>query len=121
MEQPAPRGVLLGKIWWSEMELFNRLLQVHRKSEAALQAERAKADDAADVGKQLNAQPSNASLAGKPGRGKGKAGPPATAPGSGAPLAGSRTGNGMYINRDPLPPQRMTRQQPPQHVSGRTK
>ena len=34
------RGYLMGKIWWSEMELFNRLLQLARRSEAALQAEK---------------------------------------------------------------------------------
>ena len=30
----------MGKIWWSEMELFNRLLQLHRKSENTLKLER---------------------------------------------------------------------------------
>jgi hypothetical protein len=29
------RGHLMGKIWWSEMELFNRLLQLQRKSTQA--------------------------------------------------------------------------------------
>lgn len=35
------RGYLMGKIWWSEMELFQRLLLLHRRSVAALDAERA--------------------------------------------------------------------------------
>ena len=30
----------MGKIWWSEMELFQRLLQLHRRSDAQLQQER---------------------------------------------------------------------------------
>jgi hypothetical protein len=34
------RGYLMGKIWWSEMELFQRLLQLHRRSSAALTQER---------------------------------------------------------------------------------
>lgn len=34
------RGHLMGKIWWSEMELFNRLLQLMRRSEQALKLER---------------------------------------------------------------------------------
>ena len=34
------RGYLMGKIWWSEMELFQRLLQLNRRSEAQLQQER---------------------------------------------------------------------------------
>ena len=34
------RGYLMGKIWWSEMELFNRLLQLHRRAEAGRHAER---------------------------------------------------------------------------------
>ena len=34
------RGYLMGKIWWSEMELFQRLLQLHRQSRAALELER---------------------------------------------------------------------------------
>ena len=36
----AQRGHLMGKIWWSEMELFNRLLQLHRRSENTLKLER---------------------------------------------------------------------------------
>ena len=38
--QCMERGHLMGKIWWSEMELFNRLLQLHRKSENTLKLER---------------------------------------------------------------------------------
>jgi hypothetical protein len=34
------RGYLMGKIWWSEMELFQRLLALHRRSDVALQTER---------------------------------------------------------------------------------
>ena len=34
------RGYLMGKIWWSEMELFQRLLQLQRRSQAALDDER---------------------------------------------------------------------------------
>ena len=34
------RGHLMGKIWWSEMELFQRLLQLNRRSEALLTQER---------------------------------------------------------------------------------
>ena len=34
------RGYLMGKIWWSEMELFQRLLQLNRRSEALLTQER---------------------------------------------------------------------------------
>ena len=30
----------MGKIWWSEMELFQRLLQLHRRSAAKLKSER---------------------------------------------------------------------------------
>jgi len=36
------RGYLMGKIWWSEMELFQRLLQLHRQSRAQLDQEKAK-------------------------------------------------------------------------------
>ena len=32
----------MGKIWWSEMELFNRLLQLHRKDQASVAVEKAK-------------------------------------------------------------------------------
>jgi len=34
------RGYLMGKIWWSEMELFQRLIHLHRRSHAALEQER---------------------------------------------------------------------------------
>ena len=33
------RGYLMGKIWWSEMELFQRLLSLHRRSAAKLATE----------------------------------------------------------------------------------
>ena len=36
------RGYLMGKIWWSEMELFQRLLQMRRDSDKARDEERAK-------------------------------------------------------------------------------
>ena len=39
------RGHLMGKIWWSEMELFNRLLKMMRRKEAQLQAARAGRDE----------------------------------------------------------------------------
>jgi hypothetical protein len=35
------RGHLMGKIWWSEMELFQRLLALQRRGEETLQRERA--------------------------------------------------------------------------------
>lgn len=35
------RGYLMGKIWWSEMELFQRLLALYRRSQSTLQRERA--------------------------------------------------------------------------------
>ena len=34
------RGYLMGKIWWSEMELFQRMLSLHRRADQALQQER---------------------------------------------------------------------------------
>uniref|UniRef100_A0A7S2GQS2 Uncharacterized protein n=1 Tax=Haptolina brevifila TaxID=156173 RepID=A0A7S2GQS2_9EUKA len=34
------RGYLMGKIWWSEMELFQRLLQLYRRDHVALEDER---------------------------------------------------------------------------------
>ena len=34
------RGYLMGKIWWSEMELFQRLLQLRHQSERDLASER---------------------------------------------------------------------------------
>ena len=34
------RGYLMGKIWWSEMELFQRLLALHKRTDASLQRER---------------------------------------------------------------------------------
>jgi len=34
------RGYLMGKIWWSEMELFQRLLHLHRRTQAAREQER---------------------------------------------------------------------------------
>ena len=37
------RGYLMGKIWWSEMELFNRLLQLARRSEASRVEEKQRA------------------------------------------------------------------------------
>jgi len=44
------RGHLMGKIWWSEMELFNRLLQLQRKSTQALRTEKAKhADETSEL------------------------------------------------------------------------
>ena len=36
------RGYLMGKIWWSEMELFQRLLHLHRRSKATLDDERSR-------------------------------------------------------------------------------
>jgi len=36
------RGYLMGKIWWSEMELFQRLLQLYRRDRSSLEEERAR-------------------------------------------------------------------------------
>ena len=50
------RGHLMGKIWWSEMELFQRLLQLQRRSHATLASERkARVDEKATMQARIEA------------------------------------------------------------------
>ena len=46
----------MGKIWWSEMELFQRLLQLQRRSHATLASERkARVDEKATMQARIEA------------------------------------------------------------------